>query len=704
VLVQRMRGALCLLLVALVLFLAQALQSYPEHLGALRLIKLLQLATIGWGFWMLRAAPSWRRAVTVALVVIAEVCATTVASGVVTSDVTSAMVLFSILAMGSAMLLPWGVWPQAFVVASAAAGIAVNLWCVPGAAAAPLEPAVAAVLACATSLYAAAVLDRYRLAEHAARDALRASEARKSAIVAASLDCIITVDGSGAIVEFNPAAERVFGYPAAAVLGQPLSGAIIPPALRAAHQRGLARYLASGEAAVLGRRLETTALRADGSEFPVELTVTRIDRGGPPLFSGFLRDLTDRNLAREAEVSATLVRASREMMGLLDTDLILERLCALTAELLRCDCSHTLLWQPHHDVFAVRTVQGAAPACAALRGRTASRQASARLVARLQREQLALLDGGRAAAGAELPHGEARGCTLYLALGRGEEMIGILAATRHTPDDSFSGQEQTIACGLAQIAALALTNARLVEELARADRIKSEFLSTMSHELRTPLNVVLGYAEMLEDPQAPAADRAQCVARIQGAGRTLLEMVEMTLDIGRAEAGHDDVRLTPLRLPGFWRGLGEECARLPRPAGVTLEWDAGPPDVTLLTDARKLAIIVRNLIGNALKFTDRGGVRAEAHCHDGRVVVRISDTGIGIDPEHQQLVFEMFRQVDGSDARRYGGAGLGLYIVRRYVEQLGGRIELASAPGRGSHFTVSLPLPAAPLAALRRVG
>jgi signal transduction histidine kinase len=130
---------------------------------------------------------------------------------------------------------------------------------------------------------------------------------------------------------------------------------------------------------------------------------------------------------------------------------------------------------------------------------------------------------------------------------------------------------------------------------------------------------------------------------------------------------------------------------MPRNADVRLEWSDAVPDVRLVTDARKLTVVVRNLIGNALKFTEHGWVRAEATLDDGAVVLRVADTGIGIRAEDQEAIFEMFRQADGSDSRRYGGTGLGLYIVRRFVQQLGGTIALESAPGRGSVFHVRLP-------------
>ena len=132
------------------------------------------------------------------------------------------------------------------------------------------------------------------------------------------------------------------------------------------------------------------------------------------------------------------------------------------------------------------------------------------------------------------------------------------------------------------------------------------------------------------------------------------------------------------------------CARMPRNAGVELQWRPAS-EGTVHTDTRKLTVMVRNLVGNACKFTERGWVRAEAVIDGDQLVLRVSDTGIGIRPEDQRIIFEMFRQADGSDSRRFGGTGLGLYIVRTYVLQLGGVITLDSAPGAGAAFVITLP-------------
>jgi PAS domain S-box-containing protein len=138
-------------------------------------------------------------------------------------------------------------------------------------------------------------------------EALRAKEARHRAMLDAALDCVVTMDHEGRVVDFNPAAERTFGYRAGDAVGREMAALIIPPELREPHRRGLARYLATEDAVLLDRRLEITGMRADGTTFPVELTITRIDVPGPPTFTGYLRDITERKAA-EAELKESRAR------------------------------------------------------------------------------------------------------------------------------------------------------------------------------------------------------------------------------------------------------------------------------------------------------------------------------------------------------------------------------------------------------------
>ena len=147
-----------------------------------------------------------------------------------------------------------------------------------------------------------------------AEDSLRESEARKGAILTAALDCIITIDHEGRIIEFNPAAEKTFGYTSAEALGREMADLIVPPSLREEYRRGLAHYLSTGEGSVIGRRLELIAMRADGTEFPVELAIIVIPSDGPPMFTGFLRDISERKRAEEAlRQSEAQLRQSQKM-------------------------------------------------------------------------------------------------------------------------------------------------------------------------------------------------------------------------------------------------------------------------------------------------------------------------------------------------------------------------------------------------------
>jgi signal transduction histidine kinase len=284
--------------------------------------------------------------------------------------------------------------------------------------------------------------------------------------------------------------------------------------------------------------------------------------------------------------------------------------------------------------------------------------------------------------------------SLYVAVAREEALLGMLVfGFDEAPAAPVANSARLqIARGVAQMAAVALTNARLYDELQTASRIRSEFVSTISHELRTPLNVMLGYLEMVRDPDLGRDEKLQLLDRSQQNGFQLLELIESTLEIGRIDAGRDEVRWESVHFPIFWRELGRDCLHLRKPQSVALEWESDVRDLLVRTDPRKLTIIVRNLVGNALKFTERGFVRAEAAVERGALFIQVRDTGAGIKTADQEAIFEKFRQADGSETRRFGGSGLGLYIVRRFAEQLGGTVVVSSRVGEGSTFTVRLPL------------
>jgi signal transduction histidine kinase len=266
--------------------------------------------------------------------------------------------------------------------------------------------------------------------------------------------------------------------------------------------------------------------------------------------------------------------------------------------------------------------------------------------------------------------------------------LGYLAFPELRAAPRFTAAQQRLAVGMAELSAVALANARLVSALQRADRVKNEFVSTMSHELRTPLGVIMGYTEILEDGDPTLWKDA--IARIKRASAELLEMVQDTLDLNRLESGRDVAVIEPLAVRPFWDELASELGALPRAAEVALRFEPAA-DAVVATDRRKLRIVVKNLVSNALKFTVAGAVAASCRVDAEGCTIVVTDTGIGIAAEDLPVIFEMFRQADSSDRRAYGGVGLGLHIVQRFVQQLGGRVDVTSTRGTGSTFRVVLP-------------
>jgi PAS domain S-box-containing protein len=240
-------------------------------------------------------------------------------------------------------------------------------------------------------------------------------------------------------------------------------------------------------------------------------------------------------------------------------------------------------------------------------------------------------------------------------------------------------------------------------EAQRASRAKSLFLSSMSHELRTPLTAIIGYAEMLIDDMHADGDASheQDLERIRSSGRHLLGLIDNVLDIARIEAGRIEVAVEELDVAAL---AGEMEARFRdrfRARGNRLRVEAGAGAGRMLGDADKLRKILQHLLANANKFCENGDVvlevrRVATAGTSERIEFDVSDTGIGIAPEFLVHLFEPFAQADATAARRFGGTGLGLALSAKLAQLMEGTIEVASTPGAGSRFIVSIPAPAAP--------
>lgn len=258
----------------------------------------------------------------------------------------------------------------------------------------------------------------------------------------------------------------------------------------------------------------------------------------------------------------------------------------------------------------------------------------------------------------------------------------------------------------AQKQALLVAQGQLVRnsnELAATSRYKSEFLANMSHELRTPLNSSLILAKLLADNKdGTLTDEQVKYARaILSSNNDLLALINDILDLSRIEAGHVELADEVVVVDSVVQRLRETFEPMARQKGLALqiEADALAPS-QLVADSQRLQQILKNLLANALKFTEHGKVSLHVRAAgSGRIRFEVADTGIGIAREQLQVIFEAFRQADGSTRRRYGGTGLGLSISRDLAERMGGSIHVDSEPGRGSCFILELPLQGAPVAA-----
>jgi signal transduction histidine kinase len=399
----------------------------------------------------------------------------------------------------------------------------------------------------------------------------------------------------------------------------------------------------------------------------------------------------------EAEVAAALVEVGQTLDTHLGQPDMLERLGALAVETLRCDWSAAFLVTEQGKTFRLASIVDARD------------QAWHAMLAHLELtpESVPLLESLRpgevievrdASCDPRVPADLMRRLGvrsgLCTPITRRGQVIGFLAHGHGASGrvGAFSTKQRRLAFGMAHAAAIALENARLIGDLQAASRLKSEFVATMSHELRTPLNVITGYSDLLAEgtfgPLTP--EQRDTLGRVRQSAFELLHLVNATLDLGRLEAGRHTVDLEAVDLHELCAELDRELETLLTPH-VALRWMIEPAVRHIQVDRQKLKTILTNLVGNALKFTLTGTVEARASADGTRLRVQVEDTGIGIAAADLPVIFEMFRQVDGSSTRQFGGVGLGLHIVKRLVDLLGGTIEVESAPGRGSTFTVTVP-------------
>ncbi|MBI2359953.1 MAG: hypothetical protein HYV04_13830 [Deltaproteobacteria bacterium] len=295
-------------------------------------------------------------------------------------------------------------------------------------------------------------------------------------------------------------------------------------------------------------------------------------------------------------------------------------------------------------------------------------------------------------------------------------ILGLVAFGEKRSGREYSAGDFHVLCSLADQLALSLENGMLYEEsekakksyrslydeaqvmnrrLIDADRLKKQFVANISHELRTPISTILGYSEVLLDPGF-RGDTRTALERLVSSGQSLSQLMDNLMDFSRMEAETLAITLQEVKLREVLGSLEIMTRRLikERPVRFYLRVDRSAE--TIQTDPQKLQQILAHLLTNALKFTEQGEISVQvqtlAEGQDSLLEISVADTGIGISRENQEIIFEDFRQLDGSATRKYGGTGLGLGLCRKLARSLGGKITVDSEPGKGSVFSLFLPL------------
>lgn len=519
------------------------------------------------------------------------------------------------------------------------------------------------------------------------------SDARFHALVESTVDGIVVVDRSGTMRYANTAAAELFGIEPSALIGTPF-----------------------GYPMVAGQTVEIDALPRGRNPVVMEMRVVESQWEGERACIACLRDVTDRKRAEEsarrlirAEAMNTAAReTTRRLRFLADASAALAssldpratlaavaRVCAgdladWAIVFLDCEQSGGEIEIAHRDPAldeTARALRDAVPAGPAADPLLSGLRASTFLsVQGLQPGSLPSLvpDENRRRLVAEL------GLASYVLvpISAGARRLGAIVLVRSDPGRPFQDDDIALALAFAGRAALALENARLYQAARAVDRAKTDLIAVISHDLRTPLNSIIGYAELLEMGVSGAlGDQSrEWVRRVRASAEHQVHLIDQLLVFSRAESGALELRPQRIPLAALLEEVRDIVAPLADRAGLTLAV-ACTDGLAARADPDALRQIVLNLATNAVKYTERGGVRLRADRAGDEVSIRVTDTGIGIEPAHVDRVFDPFWQARPGQR----GTGLGLSIVRRLARALDGDVEVRSVPGRGSEFTLRLP-------------
>ncbi len=478
-------------------------------------------------------------------------------------------------------------------------------------------------------------------------------EAKFRDLLESTPDAIVMANVIGRIVLVNSQAEKVFGYTRAELIGEPVE-VLLPERFRTTHIDHRSSFFRQPRARTMGAGLELYGRRKNTEEFPVEISLSPLVTEEGVMVMSAVRDITDRKKAEQK--FRALLESAPDAMVIVGQD---GRIILVNSQTQR-------LFGYQREELLGKSVEILVP------------------------QRFRDKHPGHRSGFFSQPRPRS--------MGAGLDLYGLRRdGTEFPVEVSLSPLETEEGMFVSSAIRDATDRKRFEHTLQQANRLKSEFLANMSHELRTPLNGIIGFSEFLADekPGPLNAKQKEYLGDILSSGRHLLQLINDVLDLSKIEAGKMELFPQPFSLR---KAIEDACALLSPLAltkNIQIKRQVSADLDEVVLDPQKFSQVLYNLLSNAVKFTDEGGLVevAAARTPSGDFSLQVSDSGIGIKTQDFPRLFIEFQQLDASAARRYQGTGLGLALTKKIVEFQQGTISVTSEPGKGSVFTVAMPLP-----------
>ncbi|MCE9645938.1 MAG: GAF domain-containing protein [Chloroflexi bacterium] len=544
------------------------------------------------------------------------------------------------------------------------------------------------------------------------RNELKKGEARLRTLIENAPEAIVVVDlTTGLFAEPNENAMKLYGLPYQELIK--VGPAQMSPPNQPDGRDSTEKAMEKINEAMQGGApvFDWTHRNAQGQDIPCEVRLVRMP-GEKPQVRASVTDITERKKAQEiiaqrANQLETVATVSSTAATLLDPDKLLQAVVDLTKERFHVYHTHIYLTDDAWSTLLLAAGAGEIGRQMVETGHSIEMDAERSLVARASRERKSIIvNDVRAEAGflsnPMLPETRSEMAVPMIV---GDKVIGVFDVQADTLNH-FTDEDANIYTTLASQVAVALQNARLYVEQAAAvtqlrelDRLKSSFLANMSHELRTPLNSILGFADvMLEGLDGPLTDTmSNDLSLIQKNGQHLLHLINDVLDMAKIESGKMNLNVEKFNVHELLTDVISITSSLAKEKSLELVIEPDSDhEIQINADKIRLRQVMINLVNNAMKFTDRGGISIRARRENKNILISVKDTGIGISQDHLETVFQEFTQVDTTTTRKAGGTGLGLPISRRLITMHSGRLwaESSGINGEGSTFHVTLPIEA----------